>query len=74
MIFHILTAVLFVLKVLGMIEISWWLVLAPSIVVIVFALVMLVGAVVLGICPFGCDCPHIAQAAIDGGKGVRGGQ
>lgn len=47
MIFHILTAVLFVLKVLGMIEISWWLVLAPSIVVIVFALVMLVGAVVL---------------------------
>ncbi len=47
MIFHILTAVLFVLKVLGMIEISWWLVLAPSVVVILFAIVMLVGAVVL---------------------------
>lgn len=47
MIFHFLTAVLFVLKVLGMVDISWWLVLAPSIAVIVFALVMLVGAVVL---------------------------
>lgn len=27
-----------------------------------------------GICPFGCDCPHIAQAALDGGKGVQGGK
>lgn len=25
-----------------------------------------------GICPFGCDCPHIAQAALDSGKGVQG--
>lgn len=30
MIFHLLTAVLFLLKVLGVITVSWWIVLAPS--------------------------------------------
>jgi hypothetical protein len=32
MIFHTVTAVLFLLQVLGVITVSWWLVLAPSLV------------------------------------------
>ena len=47
MIFHILTAVLFVLKVLDVVQISWWLVLAPSIIIMVIGTVMLVGALII---------------------------
>ena len=47
MIFHVLTAVLILLKVLGVIQISWWLAIAPSVVIVCFALVMLVGTVVI---------------------------
>ena len=47
MIFHVLTAVLFVLKVLDVVQISWWVVFAPTIGAIVFALVLLVGAVLI---------------------------
>lgn len=47
MIFHVLTAVLILLKVLGAIQISWWLAIAPSVIVVCFALVILVGAVVI---------------------------
>ncbi len=47
MIFHMLTAVLFVLKVLGLVDISWWLVLAPSITLVVIGTVMLVGALII---------------------------
>lgn len=43
MIFHILTAVLILLKVLGVIQVSWWLVVAPSIVVVVWAVLVIVG-------------------------------
>ena len=38
MIFHVLTAVLFLLKVLHVIDVSWWLVLAPSLVMIAIAI------------------------------------
>lgn len=48
MIFHLLTAVLFLLKVLGIISISWWLVAAPSLlalgVILFFLFVTLLGA------------------------------
>jgi len=46
MIFHVLTAVLFLLKVLHVIDVSWWLVLAPSLVMIAIAIFALCMAVV----------------------------
>jgi hypothetical protein len=42
-IFHVLTVVLVLLKVLGVVQISWWLAVAPSIVVVVWAVTMIVG-------------------------------
>lgn len=39
---HIATAILVALKIAGYIAISWWLVLAPSLVVVALALVVLV--------------------------------
>ncbi len=44
MIFHILTAALVLLKALDMIDWSWWLVLAPSIVTFVVGVFVLIGA------------------------------
>ena len=41
MIFHILTAVLVLLKALEMIDWSWWLVLAPSLFMFIFGTVVL---------------------------------
>jgi hypothetical protein len=49
MVFHLLTAVLFLLKVLGVISISWWLVVAPSVAVIAFGLLVFIG-VLIGAC------------------------
>lgn len=43
MIFHILTAVLVVLKALELISWSWWLVLAPSIFSLVVGIIFLIG-------------------------------
>lgn len=45
MIFHTLSAVLFLLKVLDVIDISWWLVLAPSLLVLGFTVFMVLAAV-----------------------------
>jgi hypothetical protein len=39
MIFHILTAVLIVLKLMGLIAVSWFIVFSPSLVVIAFFLI-----------------------------------
>ena len=47
MIFHLLTAVLFVLKVLDVIQVSWWLVLAPSLTVILIWLAIILGSLAL---------------------------
>ena len=49
MIFHLLTAVLFVLKVLDVIQVSWWLVLAPSLTVILIwlAIILILGSLAL---------------------------
>lgn len=47
MIFHLLTAVLFLLQVLEVINISWWLVLAPSLVYIAFSMLIVVFAVII---------------------------
>jgi hypothetical protein len=44
MIFHALTAVLVLLKVLGIITVSWWLVLAPSLFMFGILLLVLSGA------------------------------
>lgn len=46
---HVLTAVLIVLKLMGLIAISWWLVVAPSAFAIVFAFVIVTGLVALGL-------------------------
>lgn len=43
MVFHILTAILVILKVLGLISISWWGALAPSIVAVTLTLVVIFG-------------------------------
>lgn len=42
MIFHGLTAVLVVLKLLNMITVSWWVVFAPSIVLVLFSILVVV--------------------------------
>lgn len=47
MIFHILTAVLVLLKVLGYISISWWLVLLPTLLVWAIGLLVLLGVLIL---------------------------
>lgn len=49
MIFHILTAVLVVLKVLELISLSWWWVIAPSVIAVIFACLIIIGAVGLKI-------------------------
>lgn len=47
MIFYVLTAVLIVLKALEIITWSWWLVLAPALVVFVWSMIVLVGVCIL---------------------------
>ncbi len=47
MVFHLLTAVLVVLKVLELISVSWWVVLAPSIVIVVIGSAIAIFALVM---------------------------
>jgi hypothetical protein len=49
MIFHILTAVLFLLKILDVISISWWLVLAPSLVMFTLSGLVIGGVFILSL-------------------------
>lgn len=42
MIFHVLTIILIVLKLVGVISLSWWLVVAPSLAAFVIVLLFLV--------------------------------
>lgn len=46
-IFHALTAVLFLLKSLGVISVSWWIVAAPSIIALSAGLLLLLVAMIV---------------------------
>lgn len=48
-IFHALTAVLFLLKVLNMISVSWWVVAAPSLIALSAGLLLFLVAIIIAV-------------------------